>query len=276
MPRVLVAGYLSIDTLAGHAAMPGGAALYAALGARRAGADAAISAAVGEDYPQPWLDALARLGIDVSGVERRGGPTRRARMDYHAPQGRDPEWWARTRALAPPISDLRAETAVAGPMPADALARFLAAAGRVGVPVVADTSDAYAGPDAAALLALLPQIAVFAPSLAETRLLLPGLDDDAAACALARLGPAVLQKRGAAGALLVAGSDPAPLHLPAPEARAADPTGAGDATVGALAAGLAAGLDLADAARAALRVGALAVSAAGPAALGFQPGEAAA
>ena len=61
------------------------------------------------------------------------------------------------------------------------------------------------------------------------------------------------------------------LHLAAPAAEIVDPTGAGDATVGALAALLAAGTDFMAASRAALLVGALTVSDIGPAALGFTP-----
>jgi sugar/nucleoside kinase (ribokinase family) len=99
---------------------------------------------------------------------------------------------------------------------------------------------------------------------------MPHLDDDEAAEALARLGPAVLQKRGAAGALAVEAGGGARHILPAPPvAKVVDPTGAGDAVVGALAARLALGEPFAKAAEAALSAGALAVSGIGPAGLGL-------
>jgi sugar/nucleoside kinase (ribokinase family) len=78
-----------------------------------------------------------------------------------------------------------------------------------------------------------------------------------------------LQKRGAAGALAVEGATAT--VLAAPPARLVDPTGAGDATVGALAALLAMRLAFPVAAARAMQAGAAAVAGPGPAALGFQP-----
>ncbi|MFT8246665.1 carbohydrate kinase family protein [Roseomonas sp. BN140053] len=277
-PRLLVVGYLSIDALAVPGArwdsMPGGAALYAALGARRAGARVTLAAAVGEDFPPAWLDMLAAMGLDLSGVQRRPGATRRARLQHGtageraSPHHGDPAWHERSEAMLPclPASLDGFDAAVAGPVPPVLLPQLLAAAT---CPVVADTSEVFAALECEAVLAALPGLTAFAPSIAETRLLLPELDDDAAARSLAARGPCVLQKRGAAGALAVAGG--VATAIPAPPARVVDPTGAGDATVGALAALLAAGLPFTAAARQAMEVGAAAVSAPGPAALGFAP-----
>nr|WP_166851589.1 ribokinase [Isoptericola sp. BMS4] len=66
---------------------------------------------------------------------------------------------------------------------------------------------------------------------------------------------------GPRGALVGQGDDV--VHVPSPRVRAVDTTGAGDAFVGALARGLAAGEGLVDAARTAARVGAFAVLAPG-------------
>lgn len=281
---VVVAGYLSIDTITTPSGrwlrVPGGAALYAALGARFAGSPPTLCAMAGDDYPDHWLLALGLAGVDVTCIQRCDGPTRRATLAYAGSGGRapahaaDPEWWARTVALAPkprPLDGFGAVVACA--MPAEHLRQWAEAARAAGVTLVADLSVAYAA-QPAAILATLPQVNVFAPSLEETRLLCPGLDDDEAALALARLGPAVLQKRGPDGAVAVSGSTLTRLPAP-PVRRVCDPTGAGDATVGALAAGLARGLPFLDAARAALEAGALAVSAVGPAAFGFAPEQAA-
>jgi sugar/nucleoside kinase (ribokinase family) len=277
MPRVHVVGYLSIDRIATPLLrrdnVPGGAALYAALGARAAGGDVALHAAAGEDFAQAWLDALGRMGIDLACVVRRPGRTRRARL-VHAANGarlsdHDAEWWARTAALAPPLPAEVApgDVVVVGPMPAAGAAGAIAHA--AGARVVADTSEAFAAREPQVLRALLPRLAVFAPSREETRLLLPGLDDDRAALALAAAGCMIMQKRGADGVVVVAGADAPLLRLPAPPVDVVDRTGAGDATVGALAAGLAAGLQFADAARRALAVGAATVTGVGPSALGL-------
>lgn len=271
-----MAGYLSVDTICtpeGTWEAPGGAALYAALGARWAGAEVAIAAAVGADYPSRWLDAMAARGIACSGVVRRPGPTRRARLT-HGPDGarqsaHDAAWWERTAALSPPEWTLDGVGCCVGcPVPAPRLRQLLDQAHQAGVSVVADTSEAFAAQDPAALLALVPRLHAFAPSREETRLLLPGLTDDEAALALARLGPHVLQKRGADGAVAVASGGAGLVRLVAPVAPVVDPTGAGDATVGALAA-LLLQLPFAKAAQAALGAGALAVSATGPAAFGM-------
>ncbi len=279
--RVRVVGYLSMDTLqlpgARPVHAPGGGALYAALGVRHAGAHAAITAAVGEDYPQEWLDALTMLGIDVACVERRAGATRQSRLNYVAggeresPHHHEADWWERTLALAPVPSHAAAacDRVLACPMSADSLAALLHWSQQHALPVVADTSSAFVEHDKGSLLSLVDQLAVFAPSVEETRSLWPDLDDDAAALALASRGVDVLQKRGAQGAVAVRAHDVTVVRLAPPHAQVVDTTGAGDATVGALAAMLAQGVSFIDAARAALRTGALATTGMGPAALGL-------
>ncbi len=279
--QILAVGYLSIDTIETTAGrferVPGGAALYAALGVRHAGGIAAVAAAVGEDYPAQWLDALAALGIDISRVQRRPGPTRTAGLQHSAAGNRasshhaDDAWWRRTAALAPPrLGNLAGvDGLVAGPMPPDSLSDLLQQAARPDLPVVADTSEAFALAAPASLINLLSRLAVFAPSREETRLLLPDLSDDAAASSLARRGVHIVQKRGAQGAWAVAAGGGTGTLLPAPHATMVDPTGAGDATVGALALRLARGESFLLAAAASLMTGAAAVSGIGPAALGL-------
>jgi sugar/nucleoside kinase (ribokinase family) len=276
-PHICVIGYLSIDTisLAGRTFgnVPGGAALYAALGARAAGATVSLVALAGEDYPQAWIDQMATCGIDVSRVGRAGGPTRRARLSHMArgermsPHHDDDQWWDRTRALAPHMpGDIDADGIALSPMPA-AIAVQAARAARC--PVTADTSAAFVREDAEAILELLPHLACFAPSLEETRLLLPGTADSAALRDLAARGPDVVQKRGAAGIAICARGQDSVRLVRAPATEEVDPTGAGDAAVGALAAGLASGLPLLRASQLAAGVGARAVSGRGPSALGF-------
>ncbi|MFI2102000.1 ribokinase [Isoptericola sp. NPDC019693] len=85
--------------------------------------------------------------------------------------------------------------------------------------------------------------------------------DDAVVARLRAAGvPSVVLTRGAHGALAAAADlDDEVVAVPAPHVEAVDTTGAGDAFVGALAAELARGSGLVDAARVAVRVGAFAV-----------------
>lgn len=91
-----------------------------------------------------------------------------------------------------------------------------------------------------------------------------GTDDEVVAGLRGAGVPSVVLTRGAHGAL-VAGADAGAevVAVPAPRVEAVDTTGAGDAFVGALAAELARGSGLVDAARVAVRVGAFAVRGAG-------------
>jgi len=267
MGRVVVMGYLSIDQVTQpdgtRRAQPGGAALYAALGARALGAEVAMLAAAGEDWPEAWHEEARRCGIDCAGVERRAGASRRARLDYAADGARgsthhdEEEWWARTAALLPPLPARLGpdDVLVLAPMPAAQAARALDAAGPCRT--VADTSEAFARRDADALRALLPRLALFAPSRAESRWLMP------------MRGCPIVEKRGAEGLALLSPEGAAPEIFAAPTVVVRDATGAGDATVGAIAAGLAAGDTLWAALHAAVMIGARTVTGDGPAALGF-------
>jgi len=276
-------GYFSFDRIeaAGraHDDVPGGAALYAALAARAEGAAVTLSAVAGSDWPQAWLDALAARGIDMSAVARGGAPTRRARfagvedgprVNVHHDES---EWWARTAALAPeaPADLAPADVVAAMPVPTRIVDAVLVRARACGARVTMDGSAAFARADGGALRALVPRVEVFCAGPEETRALFPGLDDDAAALAIARLGPAVLHKRGSKGALAIATGGGEARALPAPRADVRETTGAGDATTGALAAGLAAGLPFFAAAERALAAGARCVTGIGPAAFDFPP-----
>ena len=280
--RILIVGYLSIDEIetpqGRFSPVPGGAALYAALGARHASAQAAICAHVGDDYPHAWLDALSGLGIDISHVLSRPGPSRTASISYgrggerRSSHHAQTSWWRRTEALAPILPEALEDIAmiVACPMPLLRLAAVLDTAQRHRIPVVADTSEAFAARQGADLLALLPRLAVFAPSQEETRLILPGLGDDEAAIKLASLGADVLHKRGARGAYAVAAFAGSGTRVPTPIGTLVrDPTGAGDSVLGALAAHLAAGRPFLDAIVPALLTGSLTVTGIGPSALGL-------
>jgi ribokinase len=256
-------GYLSLDRVTQadgtSREQPGGAALYAALGARAAGAEVELLVAIGGDWPAAWLQEMVRHGIGIAACERRDGPTRRARIAHarggtrHSAHHDDALWWERTQALAPPMPPLLApdDVLLLAPMPPRHAMAALDAAGPVRA--VADTSEAFLRQDPAALRALLPRLSVFAPSREETDVL-----GEASGCA-------VVEKRGADGLFL---HDP-PQRFAPPPVVVLDTTGAGDATVGAIAAGLAAGRSLAATLPSAVAIGARCVTGHGPSALGF-------
>ena len=282
-PRITVAGYLSLDTIACPAGtfedVPGGAALYAALGARAAGARVRLRASLCEDFPRAALEALASLGIDLDGLGPAAGATRRGRLEdrgagrgrvtrRESPHHRAPDWWARTRDLAPAPCERPAAVVVCTAMPVDCLVRHAEAARSLGARLVADTSEAYAATEGEALLAALPRLDLFAPSREEVRLLLPGLGDEAAQRALDARGPEVVQKRGPDGMWWSRAGQP--VHRePSHAHEIADSTGAGDAAVGALAAGFARGLSAPDLLRLASAVAARAAGTVGPHGLGL-------
>ena len=208
VPTVGVVGYLSLDEIrvdgVGREDVPGGAALYAALGALAGGVRVLLGAARGSDFPEAILEALAARGVDLSAVDRRDHPTRRARLVYGRAGRRDSghyrqgEWHVATRALTPPLLPDAATPAVVvlTAMPAAALERQIAWARARRAGVVVDTSEVFATGEGERLLELIGRVDLFAPSREETRRLLPGLDDDAA---LKALGGSLPARRPEAG-----------------------------------------------------------------------------
>ena len=135
------------------------------------------------------------------------------------------------------------------PAPVVGAGLIAGAAADGGWPVVLNPAPARTLPDAA--------LAVLTPNASEAAEL-TGCDDpaDAAAQLVAHTGAAVLITLGADGALLLEpGGEP--VRLPASRVEVVDTTGAGDTVNGALAAELARGVPLEDAARFALRAAAL-------------------
>ncbi|MDH1271626.1 carbohydrate kinase family protein [Rhizobium pusense] len=278
--RVLVVGYLSIDTVTSPdgeiQTLPGGAALYASLGARQLGVTVDIASSIGSDYPAEWLQALKTAGIGIDHIRELSVPTRWATI-VHLPDGRresrhfkDPAWRLASENHRPLWPDDLSEydVIVACPMPAAYLAKLLDEATAISKAVVADINEATAEEEGEAVRALLSRLDIFAPSREETRLLYPTLDDVTAALQIASAGTNVIQKLGAAGLRVVERCGTSEKSIPALTTVVVDPTGAGDATVGAIGAARAIGLSIFPAANAALSIGALAVTGRGPAALG--------
>jgi sugar/nucleoside kinase (ribokinase family) len=249
-PPVTIVGLLSLDHITCRSGtfenVPGGAAYYCAAAAAVAGARVRLVAKAGSDFPLDALRVIERLGVDTRSVERISAPSRRSRLhdpsggDRSLPHVDDPAWWDALKCFAPPVpqgSGIFVYTA----MPPDMLLEQFDARGRDDTLIV-DTSPAYASRSGKELLALVPRFDCFAPSREETRLLLPGLDDDAALEELSRHVPIVAHKRGADGLALKRRGVKA-IRAGSVAANVIDTTGAGDSVVGALAAGFSKKLD---------------------------------
>ena len=265
MPEVVVCGNLTLDDVVaadGAATMgvPGGNVLHAALGARLWTSSVGLVTRAGEDAPE-----LSSAG-QLDGVVRVPGPTVRCWVLYEADGRRT--FVSRT---APSRYDEVALHADDVP-PAWLDAHFVVAAMRLDAaealvervrgPVVLDTHEDWVS-DSARVLALASRVTVFCPSrdeLAE----LAGYDDPArsAPAIAAATGTPLVAKLGAGGCL-VALPDGDLWTMPSVATEVVDPTGAGDAFCGGLAAGLARGLDVVEAARGASASAAFAVAGSG-------------
>lgn len=84
---LLIAGNLIVDDVvyqdgSTQFGLAGGAALYVALGAALWDVEVGIASVIGDDYPQPVLEALASRGIDLGGVRRVLEPGMRTWLLY--------------------------------------------------------------------------------------------------------------------------------------------------------------------------------------------------
>jgi len=87
IPDLVVLGNLLVDDMVfpdGRTRMaePGGATLYAALGASLWGLATGVASVRGDDYPASALEALTARGVDLSGVRPLGRPGLRTWLLY--------------------------------------------------------------------------------------------------------------------------------------------------------------------------------------------------
>jgi ribokinase len=281
-PSVVIVGSVNADLVVSVQSLPkagetvtggtfarhgGGKGANQAVAAARAGARVAMVGAVGaDDLGDEALRELAAEGIDVAAVARLDSvPTGVAAIvvDEHGEN------------LIAVASGANAELDAA--IVEEAVARLIGR-GSDGVvllshevPEAAVAAGIRAGREAGWHVVLNPAPArrlpddiegvVLTPNADEARVLGGERDAEAAGRALAaRTGAPVLVTLGAAGALLLDGDAE---RLPALAVEVVDTTGAGDAVNGALAAQLAAGRPLRDAARFALAAAALSTRTAG-------------
>jgi sugar/nucleoside kinase (ribokinase family) len=254
MPKLIgVAGYFSMDDIdvAGqvHQGVPGGAALYAALGGLSTGVRVALLVTVGRDFPREILEALEDYGADLQFVRFANCDSRRSVLEYDDRFGRrtlqytDSMWIRRTEELQPPMlrNDFYPDVILLCPVHAATAGRYIEATQgqRSTTRIVMDTSEYFAYHERDQILSILDRVDLFVPSREETRLLVPECGDEAALEQLAkRCRGWVVQKRGSQGLAALDSKSKESLSQPPEVATLADVTGAGDSCVGAMAAAL--------------------------------------
>jgi sugar/nucleoside kinase (ribokinase family) len=235
---------------------PGGAMLYAALGAVLWETGVAVVAPLGDDYPARALHALEHRGVDLSGLRPLGRPGLRAWLLYE-PQA---------RRIVHRLGS--ANHVEASPTPGDVANRFAGArafhlspaplvcqrplleglASRAGALLSLDPHDPVREDGLGPWREALALVDVFFVS--EEELQLDGVAADPGG-ALARLAGGRLRyallKRGAAGGLLYDARTRETRAWEAHATQVVDPTGAGDAFAGGFLSAMLAGEDAAGA-----------------------------
>jgi ribokinase len=271
---LIVVGSLNLDLVAevarlpgrgetlladGHRRMLGGKGANQAVSAARHGVGVAVVGCVGADPEGRRLtNALADEGIDISGVRVRDGAATGAAHITVDPDG------ANTIVVIPGANSMLTATDVRRELGRLAAPDVILV--QLEIPLDA-VMEAVAGTTARVVLnpaparplpsELLRHVDVLVPNVPELGALTGGdvprtLDDITARGRTLADGPAVVVTLGESGALVIDGDRAT--HVPAPRVEAVDTTGAGDALCGSLAAGLARGCSLVDAARDAVRV----------------------
>ena len=251
IPDLVVLGNLLVDDLVfpdGRTRMgqPGGAALYASLGASLFGLRTGLSSVKGTDYPRAALDALTARGVDLAGLvemDRPGLRTwllyegRRRQVIHHLDGPTHAE--VSPEPAQVPAPWLEASAYHLAPMPFDVQRRILAALGRRTAARV--SLDPYAIVREDTLESWREVLAgVDVLFLSEDDLELPGTADDPRP-ALRRLAGSqppgsrlrlALLKRGARGGVLYDAREDRFTEWEPRAERVVDPTGAGDAFAG--------------------------------------------
>jgi sugar/nucleoside kinase (ribokinase family) len=255
-PRLWTVGHLTVDDVVlpdgtCHMATAGGAALYAAVGARLAGVASTLVSRRGVGIPASTVERLADLHIDAQLVGS-DAPAITQWVLYETDGSRTyvPHPVSGTyEQMSPVPGEHRISRAAAvhlAPMPIAAQAGWVGALhGRARVTLDPHHDSARDAPQD--VLAVLPWLAAFLPSELESRHL-AGPDPVAALRAYRAAGvPLAVVKLGPEGSLVAA--DDEIWHVPAAPARVVDVTGAGDSYCGAFSAALARGDHPLDAAR---------------------------
>lgn len=260
--RTLAAPALHTSNPARAGVTPGGVARNIAEHLARllpTGMQARLLGAVGGDpLGVGVLEATARAGVDVSGVLRLPGQTGMylAVLDDAGELHIGLAAMELTDALTPGVTaDWRSTVAGAAllvldaNLPADTVLALLEAAHEAGVRTVLEPVSAPKAARVWRAVAGHPGLFLLKPDRAELAAMTGQADPEAAAQILLDRGVQhVLLTLGAEGSVLYRQGLP-PLYTPAPETTVQDVTGAGDALVAGLCAGLVRGLSVPEAVR---------------------------
>ena len=249
-PDLAVLGNLLLDDViyadgTTRMSQPGGAAMYAALGAALWGVSVGIVTRLGDDYPRPILDRLAERGVDLDGARTTGAATLRTWLLY---EGRRRRVVHRLDGpthedVSPRTDDIPAtwkpRTIHLAPMPWRVQRRLIESLGPLdGLHLSADPYELLT-PDA---LADWSEVFGRVDTLffSEDEMQIPGgLEDPAGVLAELRGErlKTVLYKRGPGGGIVYEPGRGVSGQWTARAAGVVDPTGAGDAFAGGVLAG---------------------------------------
>jgi len=255
--RLVVVGHLVIDHIHvegfPYRPTPGGPATYTSLAARSLGAEVRLVSLVGADFPDEYTVWLSSKGIDVSGLRRLPGErTTSFAISY---RGNERTMWL--RAKCPPIcaggipDSLKADGVHLGPIAHDISPEAFMKVRRSQSLVSLDPQGYLRSfaPDGSVSESPPPDrifhVDILKASERELALV-TGVSEPIAACrSIVQRGPSIaIATRGAGGAIVVDRSEA--FRVPACRPRkVVDPTGAGDAFIGAFLAEHLAGRDLA-------------------------------
>ncbi len=243
-PDLVVIGNLLVDDVVfadGQTRMgePGGAVLYAALGATLWGIRVGVVSVRGDDYPRAPLRTMAARGVDLAGARTLGRPGLRTWLLYED----------RRRQVVHRLD--RPSHAEVSPGPADIPAEWQAARAFHLAPMPMDVQQSLVSAlGGRPLVSLDPYLLLRAETLAIWRALLPAVDvffvsedeDELGEPAVRELAGErtrfLLWKRGARGGQLWDARQKRSLEWAARAEAVRDPTGAGDAFAGGFLAGL--------------------------------------
>jgi ribokinase len=235
--------------------LPGGKGANTAVAAAKLGARVSLLAAIGDDtHGRMLLKSLREAGVDVTEIQRSDRPTGVAYI-FVTPDGENSilvSPGANSALSADDLTIPAAKVLVASlEVPLQTIEHAVAVAAERGIRAVVNVSPPAQLSEAT--LATLDPIVVNEHEAAE---LLAGDSDPRR---LLELGPrSAVITLGASGALVV--EQGGVQTVEAPSVEAVDTTGAGDAFTGALAAQLAQGAELVQAARFAVKVAAISVT----------------
>jgi len=241
-PDLVVLGNLLVDDMVfpdGRTRMsePGGATLYATLGASLWGLSAGVASVRGDDYPASALEALTARGVDLAGVRPLGRPGLRTWLLYEGARRQvihrlDLPTHAEVSptAAALPPSWRRARAFYLAPMPFDVQRSLVADLSRIpGAFVSLDPYRIFTADSVGDWRDVLGQVdALF---LSEDELEVGSRDEPRAALRSLAGGPLrfVLFKRGGRGGILYDAREDRFVEWAPRAVTVVDPTGAGDA-----------------------------------------------